>query len=152
MFKHVLCPIDGSEPSLEALDMAAKLAAEQQAQLTIFAAVDVSRASAMAFGDPMMTAACLDALDSEAQIMLSDAAARVQSTIVAQTAAERNLPVDAILQYASEHGCDIIVMGSHGRTGIQRALIGSVAEGVVRHAPVPVLIDRFVKKPATVQA
>jgi nucleotide-binding universal stress UspA family protein len=46
---------------------------------------------------------------------------------------------DAILQVARETGCDVIVMGTHGRTGLVRLLVGSVAEQVVRHAPCPVL-------------
>jgi nucleotide-binding universal stress UspA family protein len=151
VFKHLLCPIDGSEQSLEALDMAARFAAEQQARLTIFMAVDPSKAAAMAFGDPVMTGACLDALEGDAKSLVRDAVARVQTTIDPQTAVDSGQPIEAIVQYASTHGCDIIVMGSHGRSGIQRALLGSVAEGVVRHANVPVLIDRSAANTATVR-
>ena len=46
----------------------------------------------------------------------------------------------AILQAASEWGADLIVIGSHGRDGLTRALLGSVAEGVMRQAPCPVLV------------
>jgi nucleotide-binding universal stress UspA family protein len=48
-------------------------------------------------------------------------------------------PVEEILHMAKETGCDVIVMGTHGRTGVGRVLLGSVAEGVVRKAPCPVL-------------
>jgi nucleotide-binding universal stress UspA family protein len=48
-------------------------------------------------------------------------------------------PVDEILHMAKEIGCDVIVLGTHGRSGVGRVLLGSVAEGVVRKAPCPVL-------------
>jgi nucleotide-binding universal stress UspA family protein len=150
VFKHVLCPIDGSQTSLQTLDMAAKFAAEQHARLTIFNVIDPSKAAAMAFGDPLMSAACFDALEDDAQNVVRDAAARVQSTITADMAVQSGQTVDGIVQYAAAHGCDIIVMGSHGRSGIQRAFLGSVAEGVARHAAVPVLINRYAEKPAAI--
>ncbi|WP_227380071.1 universal stress protein [Haladaptatus halobius] len=56
-----------------------------------------------------------------------------------KTAVRRGIPQDAILVYADEHNIDIIVMGTHGRTGVKRALMGSVTETVVRHADIPVL-------------
>lgn len=51
--------------------------------------------------------------------------------------------VEAIVSLAREQACDLIVVGSHGRRGLKRALLGSVAERVVRHAPVPVLVARW---------
>lgn len=51
-------------------------------------------------------------------------------------------PADAILRVARERSVDLIVMGTHGRTGLQHVLLGSVAENVVRHAPCPVLVTR----------
>jgi nucleotide-binding universal stress UspA family protein len=49
-------------------------------------------------------------------------------------------PSSAILEEAKRSAADLIVLGTHGRTGLRRLLLGSVAEGVVRHAPVPVLL------------
>ncbi len=143
MFKHILCPIDGSLGSLEALDVAAKLAAEQHAALTICMVVDPSQAAAMAFGDPGMSGACLDALDEEAAQIVHDAALRVAATSSASTATVTGQPVTSIVDYANSNACDLIVMGSHGRGGIQRALIGSIAEGVLRHASIPVMVIRW---------
>ena len=57
----------------------------------------------------------------------------------------RGNPGDAIVDYAQEHGSDLIVMGSHGYTGLRHLLMGSVAEHVLRHAPCPVLIVRAVE-------
>ena len=52
------------------------------------------------------------------------------------------LPADAILQEAKSAGCDLIVIGTHGRRGFRRALLGSDAESVLRESPVPVLLVR----------
>lgn len=142
MFKNILCPVDGSRGSFQALDVAAKFAAEQRARLTICSVVDPSQAAAMAFGDPGMSSACYDALLEEAKHLLSDAAARASVTIRADVAVLNGQTPRSIVHYAAEHHCDLIIMGSHGRTGIQRALVGSVAEGVLRHAGVPVMIIR----------
>jgi nucleotide-binding universal stress UspA family protein len=152
MFKHLLCPIDGSESSIEALDAAARFAADQHADLTICTVVDAARAAAMSFGDPRMTGACMDAMESEATAMLNDAAARVQGITAANQIALQGLPVDSIVEYAANNGCDLIVMGSHGRSGLSRALLGSVAEGVLRHATIPVMILRWSKHPSKAPA
>ena len=143
MFSHILCPIDGSAASLQALDMAAELATEQKAQLTICIVADVVQASAMAFGDPAMSAACLDALDDEARGIISDAAERVRETIAAKCVTLDGQPVSSIVGFAAANGIDLVVMGSHGRSGIQRVLLGSVAEGVLRQACCPVLVSRW---------
>jgi nucleotide-binding universal stress UspA family protein len=55
------------------------------------------------------------------------------------TAVESGTPAAQIVRYAERHGIDLIVVGTHGRTGVTRALLGSVAERVVRTAPCPVL-------------
>lgn len=55
-------------------------------------------------------------------------------------------PDEAIVNYAREHGADLIVMGSHGHTGLRHLLMGSVAEHVLRHAPCPVLIVRHLEE------
>jgi nucleotide-binding universal stress UspA family protein len=57
-------------------------------------------------------------------------------------AVKRGEPGKAIASYAETHGCDLIVMGSHGRTGLGRALLGSIADRVVRLAKCPVLVER----------
>jgi len=148
VFKHILCPIDGSDTSLGALQAAAKLAAEQNARLTICTVVSPSKAAALAFGDPAMSALCFGALEDEGKKLVDDAAQLVKDVTPAQTAALDGETVECIVTYARDNHCDLIVMGSHGRSGIHRALIGSVAEGVVRHAHAPVLVIRSQKTPA----
>lgn len=152
MFKSILCPIDGSNPSLQALHVAARLAAEQGASLTICEVVDAGKASAIAFGEAAMSAALLDELEAEARSSLDVACASVREVISARVATIVSDPVNGILDTCATNACDLIVMGSHGRSGIPRALIGSIAEGVVRHACVPVMVIRRTKAATVVSA
>lgn len=144
MFKHILVPIDGSDCSLQALEVAAKFAREQQARLTICTVVDPAKAAAMAFGEASMAAACLDALDEEGKALVQDAAGRTQVIWPSDVAVLDGAPVDTIVDYARESGADLVIIGSHGRSGLQRLFLGSVAEGVVRSASMPVLVVRHV--------
>lgn len=141
MFKHILCPVDGSKTSLQALELAARLAQEQHAKLTICMAVDAAKAAAMAFGDPGMSAVCYNALYEEARASLASISALVTDVQPDQLLVEGGA-VEAIVECAASKACDLVVIGSHGRSGIKRALLGSVAEGVVRNATVPVMVVR----------
>lgn len=142
MFKHVLAPIDGSECSLNALQVAAQFARDQGARLTIGTVVDPAKAAAMSFGEATMTAACLDALDEEGRALLDAAEKQVAPILAADVQLLSGPTVETIDDYARSSGADLIVIGSHGRTGLPRLFIGSVAEGVLRHASVPVLVVR----------
>ena len=147
MFKHILVPIDGSDCSLYALEIAASFAREQQARLTVCTVVDPAKAAAMAFGEATMAAACLDALDDEGKALVEDAVARVRQMWPADVTVLDGAPVDTIVDFAREGGADLIVIGSHGRSGLSRLFLGSVAEGVIRNAAVPVMVVRHVPAP-----
>lgn len=70
----------------------------------------------------------------------ADAAAALG--VSATTEQVQGEPVHRIVEVADERGCDLIVMGSHGRSGLARLILGSVTDGVLRHAHVPVLCIR----------
>ncbi len=142
MFRHILVPIDGSDCSYHALDIAAEFAKEQRAVLSICTVVDPAKAAAMAFGEAAMTSACLDALDDEGKTLVRDAMQRVLPIWPADTAVLDGAPVEGIVEHAKASGADLIVIGSHGRSGLPRLLLGSVAEGVIRNAASPVLVVR----------
>lgn len=144
MFKHILVPIDGSDCSLQALEVGAKFAREQQARLTVCTVVDPAKAAAMAFGEASMAAACLDALDEEGKALVHDAAGRTQVIWPSEVAVLDGAPVDSIVDYARQSQADLIIIGSHGRSGLQRLFLGSVAEGVIRNASIPVMVVRHV--------
>lgn len=144
MFKHILVPIDGSDCAYHALEMAAAFAREQQARLSVCTVVDPAKAAAMAFGEAQMAAACLDALDDEGKSLVEHAATRVKTIYDCDTVVLDGAPVEGIVEFAHRNGVDLIVIGSHGRTGLPRLFLGSVAEGVIRAAYSPVLVVRQV--------
>lgn len=84
---------------------------------------------------------------------LSKLAQDLGSNLSTRTAVESGSPASEIVRYAERHGVDLIVVGTHGRTGVTRALLGSVAERVVRTAPCPVLsVPREPRGPVAVEA
>ncbi|TAM58920.1 universal stress protein [bacterium] len=145
MFRTVLVPLDGSEPSLAALKIACSICGEGHGRLVLISAVDVSGA-AIATSNPYSAAnpaALIADWEAEAKRALAEGERRagecnvpVTSRIVEDTA------VAAILDSAAAFRADLIVMGTHGRSGLARAILGSTAEGVLRAARVPVLVTR----------
>jgi nucleotide-binding universal stress UspA family protein len=145
LFKKLLVPVDGSEPSDAAVTLAVRLARDQGAKVVFLHVSEVARIAAMVSSTVM----CVDptpALDAEHAIgeeALRDAAARArQSEVQTESLLVEGASADSILDTASRNGADLIVIGSHGRGGIQRALLGSVAEAVLRRSRVPVLVTR----------
>jgi nucleotide-binding universal stress UspA family protein len=127
--RHILVPIDWSELSNRAFQLAASLARDYDAQLLVLYSVPLP---AVMYGPPPES--YLDHLREElCRLKPSDPKVRVQYLLV-----EGN-PGNAILTAARETHCDLIVMGTHGRTGVNRLMRGSVAEEVVRKAPCLVL-------------
>lgn len=140
-FAHILLPTDLSEEARRAYATAAELARESGARITLLSVVEDLKVAprgapfAPPIGDP-------DA-PQEAQELLEDLAKErkqldddldVQcATVIGEDLGE------AIAFYAKEHGCDAIVLSTHGRSGFQRLILGSVAESVLRHAAVPVI-------------
>lgn len=143
MFKHIIVPVDGSDCSLHAADLAASLAKELGAQCTLCTAVDIVTTAGMAAAAPELVSAWLRTLEEQAQLTLKEAAERLHKAgVEADTEVANGYPPDAIVEVAKNRGGDLIVMGSHGRSGLNRLFLGSVAESVLRTAPIPVLIVR----------
>lgn len=155
MYTHILAPVDGSECSKTALDGALKLAGDLHARLTIcYVSDDLRAASMMVAASGEIIEQWFDLLRKEGQTILRDALAQAKAAGVnADAWLLHGPPADAIALFAGECGADLIMMGSHGRTGVKRLFIGSVADGVIRIAPVPVLVVRepLHKPPAEVE-
>lgn len=130
--KRILCPVDFSEQGDVALDVASKLARENGAKLFI---VHVEENAAVAH--PGLFGGLPPATWRESHKL-----ANVLPTAT-EVLFEHDLlvgdPSKEIVDFAEKHDIDLIVLGSHGHTGLLRLLMGSVAEGVVRNATVPVL-------------
>ena len=144
MFKHILAPVDGSECSKAALEDALGLAKELQAKVTVcYVSDDLRAASTMVAASGEIIEQWFELLRQEGQAILRDALQRAKAQgMTADAWLLHGVPSDAIASFAADRGADLVMMGSHGRTGMKRLFIGSVAEGVMRLAPVPVLVVR----------
>ena len=136
---HVLVPVDGSDPSDVALEYAlGHFGDEDVLALTVIDPVD----GATTWG-PGSADDWLDSAKTRADAVLADAADRAaEAGVDIETDRSVGRPARTIVEYADEHGVDHIVVGSHGREGISRVLLGSVAETVVRRSSVPVTVAR----------
>ena len=144
-FKKILVPVDGSAPSDEAVKLAIIVARDQGAALTFLHVLEVARIIAMtsvpAVGVDPSFAVTAERESGEEALRRAVADAKA-AKIAADTVMDEGGSVDSILDAARKQHADLIVIGSHGRGGIARALLGSVAEGVLRRADVPVLVTR----------
>jgi nucleotide-binding universal stress UspA family protein len=138
-FTRILCPIDFSESSIRSLGYAVTVARWYDAQLSVLHAVPTFEPMAVRgdLGEPMqvVTPASRDEVLGELRRTLERADAPVGATCVAAAGD----PSTTILDQALSTRADLIVMGTHGRRGFRRLLLGSVAEAVLQQAPCPVL-------------
>ncbi|MFB6195603.1 MAG: universal stress protein [Haloplanus sp.] len=135
MYDDILVPTDGSEGTADAIDHAIDIATTYDAALHALYVVDTA-----APGEAT-TAAVLDALEEAGRDALDELVERAEAAGVEtiEGTVGRGTPHRAILEYVDRNDIDLVVMGTHGRTGLDRYLIGSVTERVVRLADVPVL-------------
>ncbi|ERG92025.1 MAG: universal stress protein UspA related nucleotide-binding protein [Haloquadratum walsbyi J07HQW1] len=141
MYDRILIPTDGSECADEAVTHALDLATQYDADVHVLSVVDARDVS---HGAPAISPAQVESTLRENAHEVTDAVAdRAADTEVDVTpAVEAGIPDDSIVTYAEEHDIDLIVMGTHGRTGLERYLLGSVTERTVRRSSVPVLTVR----------
>ncbi|MGA7780164.1 MAG: universal stress protein [Paraburkholderia sp.] len=146
MYQHILVALDGSETSARALEAALRLARESGAELQPLYVVDVPVVAYDAPGfDPGIIR---DAFMEDGKKLADDALSRMQHDNVRGTPriVETNLARDdsdiahAILHAAAEFRADLVVMGTHGRRGVRRLMLGSVAERFLHLAQCPVLL------------
>jgi nucleotide-binding universal stress UspA family protein len=142
-YKRILVPIDGGETSGRALRDAVDLARKSRAKLRLLHVVE----EYAAFSAPEIAVdvgPLLDAITSASRKTLARAERRVRGMgLKPETALIDNVGgrvADEIVWQAKRWRADLIVMGTHGRRGLQRAMLGSDAELVVRYSPVPVLV------------
>lgn len=141
LYRHILAPTDFSEPSQQALDAAVDLAVAFGAELTVTHTFEVPWY--VFAGEGSMPVDCISALEEIAKRSLAGTLEHVQRRVPAATAVlGAGVPWEQTVALAERIGADLIVMGTHGRSGIARVLVGSVAEKVVRQSHVPVLTIR----------
>lgn len=150
MYQHILVPVDGSSTSDLAVQEAIKLAAHQQAQLRFVHVVE--NASVFWYDEGYVDAVILQqtALREAGKNILGKAEALAsQAGLTSQTTlldANSERIARVIMEEAKRWPADVIVMGTHGRRGFDHLLFGSVAESVLRIAPIPILLIRGAKE------
>lgn len=137
----ILVAIDGSEYALRSLDVAIGLAQPAHAQLVLCSVIDSARAARLSFGEPALVDGCYDALRADSEYYIDQAMQRAAlAHVKASSVIAYGDPANEIEKVAEQKHAGMIVMGTHGRTGLLHIVLGSVAEGVMRHASVPVVV------------
>ena len=140
--KHILVATDFSECSQRAVDVAVELTQALRAELEMVHVWQVTPITMM--GLECGAADLSRAVEATAREQLAAEVARVRRTFPSCTGFLcTGVAWDGILCTATAHAADLIVMGTHGRSGLSRAMVGSVAEHVVRESTVPVVSVRF---------
>ncbi len=147
MFKHILVPSDGSELSRKAISGAIALAKSLNAKIHGFYATETY--PLIVYGDavPVMPLSIQEFREQEvtrAKALLGyiEASARNAGVECTTSYVESPQPYDSIIKTATEKGCDLIFMASHGRRGLSAMLLGSETNKVLTHSNIPVLIYR----------
>lgn len=135
MYDDILLPVDGSDGTEAALAHAESLGVAYDATVHVLHVADTNRDSVTTLpaGDTV------DVLSRKGTELVEDVAAVLDPTVSRRTEVLQGDPHATIVDYAEEYGCDLVVMATHGRAGIERFLLGSVTDRVVRTADVPVL-------------
>lgn len=141
-FKKILCPIDYSKCSINALRYAIGMAQKDSAVLYLIHVVDnhVFDYGWLKFGaEPSLD---LETVTEFEKRLMNSIPEEVRNHIKVETLIKVGIPLEEILRVALNREVDLIVMGTHGRTGIANIVIGSVAGKVIGRAPCPVLCIR----------
>ena len=146
--KEILVPTDLSEGAETALDYACELAAPLGARVHLLHVIGIPVLGVPELG-VALTSTVIDTLIQDNQAALDKIAqSKAATTTIGQVLLKTGDARDVINQTAKELQVDLIVMGTHGRRGVSRALLGSVTETVVRSAPCPVLAVRMKHPPS----
>lgn len=136
---NILIAVDGSKFSEEAAHAGIELAKALKATATFLCVVDISNLVSNASVGGVIDAEILKIYHEEAEKVVDSVAKKCTYEKIKKLTPE-GIPAETIMRTAKSEKADMIVMGTHGRTGLRHLLIGSVAENVVRHSHIPVLV------------
>jgi len=138
MYDRILFPTAGSEASEVVLDHVLDLADAFESTVHVLNVADTTRDSVLTIQDEVV-----DVLEQEGERIVQQAASRAtERRVEAVTEVRQGEPYSTIIDYATSRGMDLIVMPTKGRRGLERFLLGSTTERVVRRSDVPVLTIR----------
>ncbi|HWR25977.1 MAG TPA: universal stress protein [Methanosarcina sp.] len=141
-YSQILIATDGSKASGDAAYLGIKFARQNGAKVYALYVTDITAHDAILIDEAWVTEEC-EACEKTGHRATSSVEEKAKfAGLEAESTILKGDPAEKILEFANEHGVDLIVVGSLGRSGIERFAIGSVAEKVVRHAKVPVLVVR----------
>lgn len=143
MYENILLPTDGSEGTRRAVEHAVNLANNYDATVHVVYVVNTSAYSTLPADANWES--IMEALEEEGQEATEDVEELASDEgVKVITEVLEGVPHREILDYAERNNIDLIIMGTHGKTGINRLLLGSVTEKVVRSSETPVLTVRMV--------
>ncbi|NPV47436.1 MAG: universal stress protein [Armatimonadetes bacterium] len=143
MYERLLLALDGSPPSEKAIPHAMALARAFKAELHVIRVVPLAVSASHADGGPVAALSTLTAEADEASAYLNSVAAQLSAEgLSVQTAVRSGDVADELLHQAAQMDADLIVMSTHGRSGVGRWVYGSVADRILRQAEIPVLLVR----------
>ncbi len=142
-WKNIVCPVDFSDASKAALHLAANLATRFDGSLTLIHVAEVP-GWMLPTGDVVLTQNMVRRATQEFETQLEDWVQMARSPSLSHVASELifGSPFSEILRFTTEHACDVLVMGTHGRGTLKHAFLGSVTEKVLRKCPCPVVTVR----------
>jgi len=141
-YKKILVALDGSELAEAALDHAQKLASDPESEIVLLR-VSVDPAAEFSFSDPHIANNIIQELETETLSYLQSVRSKLQRAgFRASFLIHQGAIAETILQTAAEIQADVIVMSTHGRSGVKRWLLGSVADRVVTHSDIPIMLIR----------
>jgi nucleotide-binding universal stress UspA family protein len=142
--RNILVPIDGSEYSLDAAKYAIRIAKDERAQLFCIHVItpQIPYGYAAAATDGQYYEDIKDKVESWFDKVKDMAKAEDIADVKTEIFIDVKSVIDSVVDYASRRNIDLVVIGTRGRTGLKRFLMGSVANGVVQHAHCPVLLVR----------
>lgn len=149
MFKHILVPVDGSPTTPQPLEKAIAMAQAFKSQVTVIYVIDPYAFTGVGTDFAYGQAEYLSAATAEATEAIRVARAQFEASgiTVNSSVVEGHAVYKGILETADSCGADLIVMGSHGRKGLEKLVLGSVASQVLSNALLPVLIVRDFTEP-----
>ncbi|WP_231188713.1 universal stress protein [Haladaptatus sp. DYF46] len=152
MYDRILLPVDGSEGAKTAIEQAITHAQTYDAELHVLHVIDQSAVELTTPSiEGISTDVVYEQLNEQGQALVNEVTEETNEAGVTTTTeiVEYGSPYEEIQSYAAEQDIDLIVIGTHGRSGLDRQLLGSVAEKVIRTAEVPVLAVQLDETPTT---
>jgi nucleotide-binding universal stress UspA family protein len=144
-YKKILIAVDGSKCSMNAAKKGVDLASQLSASVILLYVIDIAGLLGYSAISATIDPDLLKTFHDEAEKVVKEIATKNPSDMVSTLTIEGD-PQQQIVNVAKDKKADIIIMGTHGRTGLKHMIMGSVAEDVIKHSEIPVLIIPETKK------